>query len=330
MVQKDRLWYFVAFAGQNQNTQILDNYFKPNEPSTPAECRSRQLDNLCLATTGTHLNTSETVRLTHQLSAKHKLRYSFDNTKFVTPRGNFVTGTGNKVSPEATWYLALFPTWVAQAKYTAPLTNRLLIEAGVSYERGDFRVTFQPANSPTALADFDLGAGWVYENGFTSFTYQQRLRSTKASVSYVTGSHSVKTGFENRSGSAIQTNPYHGDMQIRLRFNGVPLSVAVVNGEAKNTQNINFDGGAYVQDQWRISRLTVNVGGRWDHFNASVPANSAPASFWTPAVIVPEIPNVPNFHDFSLRAGGAWDVFGDGKTALKRAWAGTWPIMRWI
>ena len=59
--------------------------------------------------------------------------------RFTQVRGNFTTG-GSKVSPEASWYLPLYPTYLAQVKYTAPLTNRLLIEAGVSYERGDFEV----------------------------------------------------------------------------------------------------------------------------------------------------------------------------------------------
>jgi len=117
------------------------------EPSTPAECRDKPVNDpsqWCPATTGAYFNTSETIRITHQLTPKHKLRYSFDNSRYVSLRGNFTTG-GTKVSPEASWYLPLYPTYVAQAKYTAPLTNRLLIEAGISYERGDFIVDFQPA-----------------------------------------------------------------------------------------------------------------------------------------------------------------------------------------
>ncbi len=315
-IKKDKLWYFAAFTGQNQNSQILDIYFKPDEPSTPEECRNRTANNLCLANTGAHFDSSETIRVTHQMTSKHKLRYSLDNTRYVRLRGNFSTG-GLRVSPEASWYLPLYPTYVAQAKYTAPLTNRLLVEAGLSYERGDFQVNFQPANSGTDIADIDLGTFVMNENHNLSYTYQQRLWSTKAAISYVTGSHSFKTGFENRSGNAIQDNRYNSDISARYRFNGAPLSVDVRNGPAANTQNINFDGGAYVQDQWRLQRFTINLGGRWDHFNASVPANSAPASLWTPAVTAPEIPNVPNFHNFNVRVGAAWDVFGDGRTAVK-------------
>ena len=318
-IKKDKLWYFASFSANNRNGEVLDIYFKPNEPSTPPECRDRPVDDpsqWCPATTGASFNPSQTVRVTHQVASKHKLRYSFDNTRFTQVRGNFTTG-GSKVSPEASWYLPLYPTYLAQVKYTAVPTNRLLVEAGTSFERGDFKTSFQPANSATAVSLRDTGTSWYYENYYSSYTYEQRLLSTKASVAYVPGSHSIKVGFENRSGNAIQTNPYHGDMAVRTVLNGEPVSVTVVNGTASNKQEIRFDGGAYVQDQWKINRLTINVGGRWDHFNAGIPANSAPASFWSPAVSMAEISNVPNWNDFNLRAGGAFDLFGNGKTAVK-------------
>jgi len=93
--------------------------------------------------------------------------------------------------------------------------------------------------------------------------------------------------------------------------------VVVVNGPAKNTQEIRFDGGAFVQDQWKRNRLTINAGGRFDRFNAGIPANSAPASYWSPALSVGEISDVPNWNNFNVRVGGAYDLFGDGKTAVK-------------
>jgi len=318
-IKKDKLWYFASFSANNRNGEVLDIYFRPNEPSTPVECRDRPVadpSQWCPATTGAAFNPSETVRVTHQVALKHKLRYSFDNTKFTQVRGNFTTG-GSKVSPEASWYLPLYPTYLAQVKYTTLPTNRLLVEAGTSFERGDFKTSFQPANSATAVSLRDTGTSWYYENYYSSYTYEQRLLSTKASVAYVTGSHSIKVGFENRFGNAIQTNPYNGDMALRTVLNGAPVSVTVVNGTARNKQEIRFDGGAYVQDQWKLNRLTINAGGRWDHFNAGIPANSAPASFWSPAVSMDEISNVPNWNDFSLRGGVAFDLFGNGKTAVK-------------
>ena len=320
-IKENKLWYFGSVSGNRANSQILDTYFKPDEPSTPEQCRNRTADNLCPADTGANLNWSETVRITHQVTNRHKLRYSFDNTRSTTIRGNYSTG-GLRTSPEASWLLPLYPAWLAQVKYTAPLTNRLLLEAGYAYQRGDFRVLFQPANPLTNTAKIDQARGFLEENHNLNYSNTEKKKEVKASLSYVTGSHSLKVGFEDRWATALQANPYNADILNRRTLSGVPLDVLVTNGPSKNLQEINFDGGAFVQDQWRLGRFTVNVGFRFDHFNAGVPAQVNPASFFTPEVrMTAPIENTPNWTDWATRTGFAWDVFGNGKTAVK-AFAG--------
>jgi hypothetical protein len=73
----------------------------------------------------------------------------------------------------------------------------------------------------------------------------------------------------------------------------------------------------FLQDTWTVNRLTLNLGARYDTFNALVPAQSAVAGNWIQARNFPEIPNVPNWKDWSVRAAAAYDVFGTGKTAVK-------------
>jgi hypothetical protein len=319
-IKANKLWYFGSVAGNRSNTQQLDIYFKPNEPSTPAQCRNRPPDNLCLAYTGAVLNPSETIRVTHQVSSKHKLRYSFDNTKSTTLYGNYVT-SGAKASPEAAWNLPLYPTWLAQTKYTGTLTNRLLLEAGYSYQRGDFRVNYQPANPLTNTSKWDLARGFIEDDVYFVYDNQERKQEARANLAYVTGSHSFKLGFVDRWANAIQSNPYNSDVAIRFTLNNNPYLVSVSNGPSKNIQKLNADGGVFAQDQWKLKRLTINLGLRWDHFNTGVPAQTNPASNFTPSVTTPEITDVPNWNDWAPRTGVAWDVFGNGKTAVK-AFAG--------
>ena len=126
---------------------------------------------MCQADTGAVLNWSETIRITHQVTNKHKLRYSFDNTRLDNLRGNYTT-SGAKHSPEAAWRLPLWPTWFAQVRWTAPVTNRLLIESGYSYQRGDFRVLYQPENPADAVSKWDLLRGRIEENIY--FVYVDR------------------------------------------------------------------------------------------------------------------------------------------------------------
>ena len=101
-IKENKLWYFaLGRAAIAATRRILDTYFKPDSPSTPEKCRNRPPDDLCQADTGAKLNLSETVRVTHQATNKHKLRYSFDNTRARQParqlhhrRGEAFAGSG--------------------------------------------------------------------------------------------------------------------------------------------------------------------------------------------------------------------------------------------
>ena len=319
-IRENKLWYFASMAGNRSNSRVLDTYFKPDHPSTPEKCRNRAPDNLCQADTGAKLNLSETVRVTHQVSRAHKLRYSFDNTRLDNLRGNYTTA-GAKHSPEAAWRLPLWPTWFAQVRWTAPVTNRLLLEGGYSYQRGDFRVLGQPENPPDAVSKWDLVRGRIEENIYFMYDNQERKQEGKFSASYVTGSHSIKVGFENRWANAIQENRYNGDVAYLFTLNNAPFRAVVTNGPSRNKMQFNWDGGVFVQDQWRIGRFTLNLGARYDKFNAFIPAQSVPDSNFVRGFSIPQISDTPDWNDWATRTGVAWDVFGNGKTAIK-AYAG--------
>ncbi len=75
--------------------------------------------------------------------------------------------------------------------------------------------------------------------------------------------------------------------------------------------------GLFAQDQWTLKRLTANYGVRIDFLKASVDPQDIAAGPFTPARHYDGVSNVPNWKDISPRLGAAYDLFGNGKTALK-------------
>jgi hypothetical protein len=73
----------------------------------------------------------------------------------------------------------------------------------------------------------------------------------------------------------------------------------------------------YGQDQWNIGQITVQGALRYDHaWSFSPDQTIGPTNFLPTQLSFPRTNGV-NYKDISPRVGAAWDVFGNGKTAVK-------------
>jgi hypothetical protein len=147
--------------------------------------------------------------------------------------------------------------------------------------------------------------------------YREPIRRTfVASASYVTGSHAIKAGIQYGNGYFFRQRREAADL-IQLYRTGAPAQVIIHNTPQDSLQMMNQDEGIYAQDSWTVGRFTINPGVRIEHFNGSIGERGVAAGRFVPARHFDARPDVPNWNDVAPRFGFAWDVQGNGKTAVK-------------
>jgi hypothetical protein len=161
----------------------------------------------------------------------------------------------------------------------------------------------------------------------------RRPRSQKQAVGSVSffpltpvlGRHELKAGFQ-------YSYQYQGTGQLDAPHGNYLLIFDTVNGvphQAFQMQTFNFpllprnylaEGGAYVQDTWRLGdRLTVNLGLRMDSFRTWVPEQTKAQGQFGNAGTYPKLPT-GLWRPLVPRLGFAYDLNGNGRTVIKGSW----------
>jgi len=296
-IKRDKLWFYFTYKlSDTKSYTTLPDRTQGTQQNWP--------------------NYSYVTRLTWQATPRDKVRVYVDKQM----NGQRFEGLGATTTLEASHQLWTPRGMTPQVKWMQTTTNRLMLEAGITMYDLTFRREPQPGVGPLDLPRFEILTGvssGTYAGTMDSWT---RNYTSAASASYVTGSHSFKTGVNYGWGRRTRTWPSPNPADIlQLRFtNGVPTQVLVRNTPIDaSIERMNADLGIFAQDAWTLDRLTLNIGARYDYFNAEVPALSAPASQWVTARDRPAVKNVPNWHDWAIRLAAAYDLFGNGKTAVK-------------
>jgi hypothetical protein len=139
----------------------------------------------------------------------------------------------------------------------------------------------------------------------------------RANLSYVTGAHSFKAGYaSNRLGDLRLANRAPNSLDYRVN-NGVPNQFTMWINNFQNDLYMR-DDGFFAQEQWTHKRLTLQGAVRFDRAVSWAPdQQEGPVRFLPQPISFPETPIVDSYKDVTPRVAAAYDLFGNGKTAIK-------------
>jgi hypothetical protein len=319
-IRRDRLWFFASGRALENSTYQPGNYYnKAANPLFYEPDLTRQAYDRAQAREGG-------VHLTFQATQKNKFGFTGHWEKNCNCQFGLNAGTTAPEAAGSDWYS---PLHILQGNWTRPATNRLLFEVGVLDTGGALEHRLadgSPSSVASNIAVQNSTANYTYGGVERGSGFTQNLshteywqRNVTASMSYVTGAQNFKVGmmalrsardlditFPNAM-SYVFTGPLNNPRPAQLVEYALPTQL-----RARTTQTAIF-----AQEQRTLHRATLNLGVRYEAQVGYVPATSMAAGPWIGARSYGEVKNVPNWKDINPRVGVAYDLFGDGKTALK-------------
>ena len=316
-ILRDRLWFYTAvrYNGEDTYSGGYQNANAGNGNRWDYVASDKQSEIW-------HEQHSTNLRLTWQITPKNKVSAFYD--------AQWRCSCPNTLSvieaPESSTYWHYPWAHVQSVSWSSPHTNRLLFEAGVLRHPEQWHSAYP--DTPTAtgqvlqLPEFiqvtDQSNGRVYRGRQSLTTNNMVTWRSRASLSYVTGTHAFKFGVMQQHATRDWLN-WAPAANLAFRFNnGVPNQLTQTLRPELIRAAIGLELGVYAQDQWTIGKLSMNLGARFDHLDTSYPeARLGPTDFApTRDILLPKQEQL-NWNDVVPRLSAAYDLSGNGRTAVK-------------
>ena len=318
-IKRDRLWFYATGRYQTNTSYIAGLYFSQDPKSwVRTEDKSRQgFDDQFLW--------DFTSRITAALTPKMRLNGFVQIQHKWWPHWTINAAASPEAVGRVDW-----PGRLYQASWSWTATNRLLFEAGSNF--GDSSDTILPR--PGELNGLGAPVRIVEQGGtlngvavapitygpFGLSLYETPMhqQGSRASLSFITGRHNLKAGMDLQRGFRTRISAhFSNDIQYRTQT-FVLNQVTTFAPSGTYTTNLDYNLGMYVQDRWRMGRLAISPGVRFEFQKESNDAYTAGPTKYLPTrnLSFPGA-DVVRWKEVNPRIGVSYDLFGNGRTALK-------------
>src|SRR5688500_15106184 len=332
---RDRIWFF-GNARSYGNSQVVEGASPNQYAGDPT--RWTYLADPNVEVRRIDVKTDLSARITGQLTPKNRVAFShqwqdrcFGSSLTLTgdacrTRGDNWIGMGSATQAgEGAAFYSDDPSSLTQASYTATLSNKLLIDSTVSrFSYGIVGNGQVPDDATmnligvTEASNIYGRTNYAYRAPFTMGKFDNVPWNWRASLSYVTGAHSVKIGYQGAY-FMYDRRTLVNEPQMRYTFNSRradpndPTSAVIINPTSVSyflTPGFDLSdrtatNAIYAQDQWTMGRLTLQGAIRYDYVTAWAPGDkqgSEATSRFNPQPIRFETTDsITGFHDINPR-----------------------------
>ena len=327
-VMKNKMFFFGSANYQATHVNVPD--FPTVVPSyipTPLSGTSDQDTTDIIAGEG---------KITYQLGTANRIEGYLSKQRYDKPNRGAASGlTQESDSKELDTFV------VSQLAYNRVLSDRMFLDAKVSYNNTHFplyqKTDLQPLN--------DQSTGNLYRNRTSSQIMFRRRVQAIANwqyylPSFTGGRHEFKGGFDNgytpEDVDTIRVDSVNPN--YRSAGTPTPTTVTIFNTPLHQERAV-MSTALYGQDSFTTGRLNVTAGIRWERIEGYLPAQTTGASQYFPDGLVfqgvniggvvqnytiqksfPAVHGDPLWYNWAPRVAGTYDLFGNGKTALKASW----------